>query len=65
MERVEFMALNIKNTRTEQLAHQVAAETGESLTQAVTRALEERLERLNAGRQAPDTVAALREIQHQ
>ncbi len=39
------VALNIKNARTESLAHQVARETGETLTQAVTRALEERLER--------------------
>ncbi|MBT9584494.1 type II toxin-antitoxin system VapB family antitoxin [bacterium] len=56
------MALNIKNARTESLAHQVARETGETLTQAVTRALEERLERLNGRRQAPDLRDTLLEI---
>lgn len=56
------MALNIKNVRTEQLAKQVALETGETLTEAVTRALEERLERLTGRRQTPDRFAALLEI---
>jgi antitoxin VapB len=37
------MALNITDPRTEQLAHELVAETGESLTQAVTVALRERL----------------------
>lgn len=40
------MALSIKNTETERLARQVARETGESLTEAIQRALKERLERL-------------------
>ncbi|MGD9508898.1 MAG: type II toxin-antitoxin system VapB family antitoxin [Geminicoccaceae bacterium] len=37
------MALNIKSTETDRLARELAALTGESITEAVTRALEERL----------------------
>jgi antitoxin VapB len=40
------MALSIKSIETERLAREVAAKTGESLTGAIQRALEERLERL-------------------
>lgn len=40
------MALNIKNDETERLAREVAARTGESLTEAVRVALAERLERV-------------------
>jgi antitoxin VapB len=40
------MSLNIKNPRTHQLARDLAALTGESVTDAVTVALQERLERL-------------------
>lgn len=40
------MALNIKNARVEQLAGEVAALTGESKTEAIRRALEERKQRL-------------------
>ena len=40
------MALNIKDQRTEQLAAEVAAMTGESKTRAVRVALEERKQRL-------------------
>ncbi len=42
------MALNIKSPETERLARAVAASTGESLTEAITRALQERLQRLEA-----------------
>lgn len=42
---VEFMALNIRNAETEELATALAALTGETKTEAVRRALEERLER--------------------
>ncbi|MHB1074003.1 MAG: type II toxin-antitoxin system VapB family antitoxin [Gemmatimonadaceae bacterium] len=38
------MALNLKNPDVEQLARDLAQETGESLTEAVRRALAERLE---------------------
>jgi antitoxin VapB len=40
------MALNIKNSETEDLAHKLSELTGESLTAAVTEALRERLERV-------------------
>ncbi|MGE0495680.1 MAG: type II toxin-antitoxin system VapB family antitoxin [Vulcanimicrobiota bacterium] len=56
------MALNIKNSRTEELARQVALETGENLTTAVTVALEERLERLRGRRRTPDLRQVLNEI---
>jgi antitoxin VapB len=40
------MALNIKNLKVERLAAEVAALTGESKTEAIRKALEERKERL-------------------
>ena len=40
------MSLNLKNTETNSLAHELARLTGESLTTAVTVALRERIERL-------------------
>jgi antitoxin VapB len=46
------MALSIKNDATERLARQVAGETGESLTEAIQRALEERWERLRTKRRS-------------
>lgn len=39
------MALNIKSAETDRLARELAALTGESLTQAVTTALRERVDR--------------------
>jgi len=56
------MALNIKHSATEKLAREVAAQTGESLTEAVLHSLEERLERLKGRRSAPDLVETLLEI---
>jgi len=44
------MALSIRNNRAEQLAREVAAISGENLTQAIIHALEERLERLRGRR---------------
>lgn len=44
------MALSIKNDGTERIARQVADETGESLTEAIRKALEERWDRLKARR---------------
>ena len=38
------MALNIKSAETDRLARELAALTGESITEAVTRALEQRLD---------------------
>jgi antitoxin VapB len=40
------MALNIKDAAADRLARELAAETGESITTAVTIAVRERLERL-------------------
>jgi antitoxin VapB len=40
------MALNLKNTDVERLANEVARLTGESKTEAIRRALEERRQRL-------------------
>ena len=56
------MALSIKNEAAERLARQVAAETGESLTEAIANALEERLERLKGRRSAPELVETLMTI---
>lgn len=50
------MPLNIKNPRALELAQLVSQVTGESLTQAVTVALEERLARLQGSRRSPDLV---------
>jgi antitoxin VapB len=44
------MALSIKNEVTERLARQVADETGESITEAIQKSLQERWERLKARR---------------
>lgn len=40
------MALSIKTDEADQLARQLAALTGETITEAVTKSLQERLERL-------------------
>lgn len=46
------MGMSIKNDATERLARQVASETGESLTEAIQKALEERWERLRTKRRS-------------
>lgn len=46
--------LNIKNPRAHELAREVAAATGESLTEAVIHSLEERLERTRPKRREVD-----------
>lgn len=53
------MQLNIKNTEAYRLATEIARRTGESLTEVVTRALRERLEREQAeSRKKPQMKAA-------
>lgn len=47
------MALSIKNDETERLARKLAKRTGESLTEAVTTALRERLARQAGHRAVP------------
>jgi len=46
------MGMNIKNSETERLAHDLASLTGESLTVAITVAVRERLTRLQRERKA-------------
>ena len=46
------MALSIKKRETEQLARTLAKEAGESITDAIERSLQERLERLRRKRKA-------------
>ena len=58
----EQMALSIRNPRAEKLAREVAAESGENLTEAILHALEERLERIRGRRIAPDLVQEIMKI---
>ena len=48
--RVESVALNIKDPETDRLARELAIATGESITVAARRAIEERLARVRATR---------------
>lgn len=57
------MALNIKNPETHHLARELAERTGESLTEAVTVAIRERLASLRDERAVDAKAAAVREIQ--
>lgn len=56
------MPLSIKNERTERLVREIAAKTGESLTRAIEKALEERWQRLKRQRRGPDLQNQLKEI---
>ena len=56
------MPLSIKNPDTERLARQVANETGESLTEAIQRSLEERLEKLKRRRKGHILAAQLEDL---
>jgi len=56
------MAISIKSLETERLAREVAAKTGESLTAAIQKALEERLERLQHQRRSQILASQLQEI---
>ena len=58
----QIMALNIRNSKTEQLAETVAELTGETKTMAVKVALEERLERIQRERSGRSLVDELNEI---
>ncbi len=57
------MALNIKNGEAEALARALAAETGESLTQAVTVALRERLESARRVRERAAVYGEVKQLQ--
>ena len=56
------MALNIKDERTDYLAREVAKQAGESLTEAIRTALEERLRRLSGKKTASTRKEKLFEI---
>jgi antitoxin VapB len=56
------MALSIRNSKAEKLARQLAAESGENITQAITRALEERLQRLRGRSTAIDLAEEIAKI---
>ncbi len=56
------MALSIKNPEAERLAKALARESGETVTQAVTRALREALVRRRGRRTAPDVTEAILRI---
>lgn len=56
------MALSIKNPRAEGLARELASISGESLTQVIIHALEDRLERLRGRRHSPELVETLMTI---
>jgi antitoxin VapB len=56
------MGISIKNDHTERLARELARETGESLTTAITRALEERLARVEGRRSPADKRALARTV---
>jgi len=50
------MAINIKNQKAENLAKQLAEKTGETITDTIIHALEDRLERVEGSRTTPDLV---------
>jgi len=56
------MPLSIKNPETERLAREVAKETGESLTTAITNALRDRLQRLRGRRHAKSVAQEVADI---
>lgn len=56
------MAMSIKSMDVERLAREVSGKTGESLTGAIQKALEERLERLKQDRRRQLLLAQLEEI---
>jgi antitoxin VapB len=56
------MALNIKDDQTDRLVRELASETGESLTTAVTVAVRERLERVRGAVPTEGRAAALASI---
>jgi antitoxin VapB len=56
------MSLSIRNEEAERLAREVARETGETITQAILRSLEERLMRVTGRRLARDLVQEMLSI---
>jgi antitoxin VapB len=56
------MALSIKSIEVERLAREIATKTGESLTGAIQKALQERLDRLRRERRSQILASQLQEI---
>jgi antitoxin VapB len=56
------MAISIKSVEVERMAREIAAKTGESLTGAIQKALEERLEKLKQQRRSQTLSSQLEEI---
>ena len=56
------MALSIKSIEAERLARKVADKAGESITGAIQKSLQERLERLNRVQKNPTVMTQLQEI---
>lgn len=56
------MPLSIKDAETERLARELAKETGETITQATSKALAERLLRVRGRRRVPGLAERLMEI---
>ncbi len=56
------MPLSIRNAKAEKLARELAAESGENITQAITCALEERLQRLRGRSTAIDLTEEIMRI---
>jgi len=46
------MPISIKNPQTEQLARQLAKETGETITEVITKSLQDRLQRVRGRRKS-------------
>lgn len=58
------MPMSIKSLRAERLARELAAKTGESLTGAIEKALEERLRRLQIEQRGARLATQVEEILH-
>ena len=56
------MPLSIRNAKAEKLARELATESGENITRAITRALEERLQRLRGRSTAIDLAEEIMKI---
>ena len=56
------MPLSIRNAKAEKLARELAAESGENITQAITCALKERLQRLRGRSMAIDLIEEIMKI---
>jgi antitoxin VapB len=57
------MALNIKNEEAHRLAQAIAEQTGETLTEAVTVALRERLESFQRKQRRAEVIRSVQDIQ--